>query len=234
MPGRQVQDTGRGKRRIWLRLTLAALVVSLFGLVAVTALFAAEAERTLRHVALQAQLSVRLRDLQGVLVALVDAENGERGYLLTDDARMLAPYRAAVDRLPVLEKGLDVSSMTATDLDSSAADARLAIADRLAELAEAVRLQAAGQHAQALALSTSDKTLDDAAHARHAVNAVLDRVSEARDDLGRQVAKGASRIQRLLLLAVSSLVVFLLLAIGQTIRTLGLRTRFEQALGASE
>lgn len=56
----------------------------------------------------------------------------------------------------------------------------------------------------------------------------------ARDAIGVQIAAGVSQIQRLLLLAVSSLLVFMLLALGQALQTLGARSRFEAALAASE
>ena len=48
MPGVQVQDTGRAQRRVWLRITLAALLASLAGLAGVTLQFASEAQRTLQ------------------------------------------------------------------------------------------------------------------------------------------------------------------------------------------
>lgn len=41
-----------------------------------------------------------LAQLQGVLVALDDAETGQRGYLLLGDEAYLAPYTAALDQLP--------------------------------------------------------------------------------------------------------------------------------------
>src|ERR1700712_145014 len=124
MPGRQVQDAGRSRRRMWLRLTLAALVVSLGGLIAVTIEFVAEAQATLRQVAVQAQLSIRLRELQGVLVGLGDAEAGQRGYLLTGDPRYLAPYHAAAARLPVLLSGLDLGLLESDSADRHVAEAR--------------------------------------------------------------------------------------------------------------
>lgn len=65
MPGAQVQDTGRTKRRAWLRIMLAALLVSPVGLVVVTLEFVSEAELTLRNAEQQAAWSVRLRELQG-------------------------------------------------------------------------------------------------------------------------------------------------------------------------
>jgi len=233
VPGEQVQDTGRSKRRVWLRITLAALLVSLAGLIAVTLEFVSAAELALQHVQDQAALSVRLRELQGVLVALADADAGERGYLLDGDTNDLAAYRAAITRLPLLMKGLDSDASEQVDTDRIAAEARLVISDKLAELAQAVQSQAAGRHDPALALLASDKSRDDAARARRAVNDVLDAVRGARDALGAQIADGVSHIQRLLVLAVSSLLVFVLLALGQTLQTLGARSRFETALSAS-
>ena len=234
MPGAQVQDTGRATRRVWLRITLAALLVSLAGLVAVTVEFMAAAQRTLQQVDEQAVLSVRLRALQTVLVSLMDTESAERGYLLAGDAAALAPYRAAVARLPLLMESLEPRDTTLGQADHAATDARLAVSDLLAQVAETVRLQQAGQHAQALALAMSAKSLDDRAHARRAVSDVLDAVRSARDAIGVQIAQGVSRIQRLLLLAVTSLIVFILLALAQTLQALGARSRFERALTDSE
>jgi PAS domain S-box-containing protein len=229
-----VQDTGRATRRIGLRITLAALLVSLAGLVAVTLQFVQAAELTLQHVDEQAALSVRLRQLQGVLVALVDAESAQRGYLLTNDATLLAPYHEAVGRLPLLMQGLDAAGHETVDTDRAAREARLVVSDKLAGLAQSVRLQAAGRHDEAMALLMSEKSRDDAARARKAVNAALDAVRGARDAIGTQIGADVSRIQRLLLLAVSSLVVFVLLALGQAFLTQRARSRFEAALAASE
>ena len=215
-------------------MTLAALLVSLTGLIVVTLEFVFATEATLRHVDEQAQLSLRLRDLQGVLVALVDAEASERSYLLTGDAAWLSPYHDAVGRLPLLMRGLDASDADKVDADHAASEARLVVSDKLAQLAQSIQLQAAGRHDAALALSMSDKSRDDSERARHAVNDVLDAVRAARDAIGMQIAAGVSSIQRLLLLAVSSLIIFILLALGQTLQTLGARSRFEAALTASE
>jgi len=234
VPGARVQDTGRARRRIWLRITLAALLVSLAGLVGVTLAFASEVEATLQHVDEQAALSIRLRSLQGVQLALADAEAAGRGYLLTGDAAWLAPWRDAVARLPLLMKGLDASDRDTVHADRAATETRLAVADKLAELAEGVRLQAAGRHDQAVALLMSDRSRDDAQRARRAVNDVLDAVRGERDAIGAQIAAGVSRIQRLLVFAVASLFVFVALALAQTLQTLGARSRFETALATSE
>ena len=49
MLGRTVNDAGRTRRRRWLGLTLAALLLSLAGLIAVTLQFMRETQRTLQH-----------------------------------------------------------------------------------------------------------------------------------------------------------------------------------------
>ena len=234
MPGAQVQDKRRAQRRMGWRITLAALCVSLAALAVVTLAFVSAVGRTLRQVEAQAGLSTRLRELQGVLVALADAEAAQRAYLLTGDDRSLAPYRAAIDRLPLLMQGLDAHAGAEVDAGRQAAEARLAISDQLAALAEGVRLQQAGEHPRALAVAAGDTTREGGAHARHAVNDVLDAVRDARDAIGGTIAASVIHIQRLLLLAVASLVVFIALALGQAMRTLGARARFERALSDSE
>ena len=234
MPGAQVQDTGRARRRVWLRITLAALLVSLAGLVAVTIAFASEVEATLQHVDEQAALSIRLRSLQGVQVALADAEAAGRGYLLTGDAGQLAPWHDAVARLPLLMKGLEATDRDHAHADRAATETRLAVSDKLAGIAESVRLQAAGQHDEAVGLLMSGKSREDAQRARRALNDVLDAVRGDRDAIGAQIAAGVSRIQHLLVFAVASLFVFVALALAQTLQTLVARSRFEAALATSE
>ena len=235
MPGAQVQDTGRAQRRVWLRITLAALLASLAALAAVTLRFASEAERTLRNVDEQATLSTQERDLDTILIALVDAESAGHAYLMTGDAGWRAAWRVAVNRLPALMPALDAGTgRDAISADLGVAEARLAIADKLAQLAEGVRLQDAGQHAQAIALLASDRSRDAAARARRSVGDVRDAVRAAHDAIGARIAQGVTSIQRLLVAAVGSLLVFIALALAQTLQTLRARSRFEAVLGASE
>ncbi|MGN6524847.1 MAG: PAS domain S-box protein [Burkholderiaceae bacterium] len=223
------------RRRAWLRLTLAALALSLAGLVGVTARFATEAERTLRQVSRQAALSLRLRALQDVTVALLDAETGQRGYLLTNDERYLGPYRAAVARMPALLASLD-GGADAPDpvVARKSEEMRQLVADKLAEMGETVRLQAGGQHDRALALMLSDRGRDLMLRARAAVGELLDAARDARDRIGVDIAAAVARIQRLLLLAVCSLLVFIVLAIGQLAHAMAVRRRIAEALALSE
>jgi len=121
-----------------------------------------------------------------------------------------------------------------TGSGAEAADARQAVSDELARLAEGVRLQGAGQHAQAVALLADGPDRDGAADARRAVGGVLESVRAAHDAIGARIGAGVARIQRLQTGAVAALFVFILLALAQTMHTLAARTRFEAALSASE
>jgi diguanylate cyclase (GGDEF)-like protein/PAS domain S-box-containing protein len=225
-------EAAASRRPLGLTLSLAALLCSLAGLIAVTASFAWTTEETLERVAQQARLSVQLRELQGVTVALGDADTGQRGYLLTHDPRLLAPYNAAVERLPTFGHAFDDAAPGVSAQNS--AEARQRIAEKMTLLAEAVRLQAAGQPGQALALATSDRARDASDRARAEVDAVLGQVRAARDRIGVDIAAGATRIQRLLVLAVSSLLLFVVLALVQTLQTLRARARLGAALSLSE
>lgn len=93
-----------------------------------------------------------LGELQGVLVALDDAETGQRGYLLLDDPSYLAPYDAALLQLPARLGHL--RQLTGDNADQQARLATLAdVATRRLELLrEVVQLQQAGRDGEALTL----------------------------------------------------------------------------------
>jgi diguanylate cyclase (GGDEF)-like protein/PAS domain S-box-containing protein len=221
-------------RRRWLRITLAALLASLAGLIGVTLESAYEARDALADSARQKELANRARQLQDVAVAVSDAETGQRGYLLTGNPRYLAPYRSAIARLPALMQSLDQVGSADPAFAPKAEAARQLIADKLAELDQTVRLQAGGQHDKAMALVLSDHGQDTMERSRVAMDEVLQAVRGERDAMAAEVAAAIMRIQQLLLVAVSSLVLFVALALAQAWQAFAARMRFEQALAASE
>jgi diguanylate cyclase (GGDEF)-like protein/PAS domain S-box-containing protein len=228
------KDAGRTTRRTWLRATLAALLISLAGLVAVTILFARQAELTLKQTALQADLSIRLRQLQGVLVALVDAETGQRGYLLTQRDRYLIPYTAALAKMPQLLTALDDAQLNDGTFRIKAGKAKALVALKLAELAETIRLRKLGRDDEAKALVMSDTGQNYMEQARVAVNEALDAVRSERDQLAVDIAAGVSRTKHLLVLVVALLVLFVGVGAVQIALSLAARARFETALAHSE
>lgn len=86
-----------------------------------------------------------------VTIALVDAESGQRGYLLTHDEGYLVPYKKTVASID--QRLADLRKMAEGDAQQSARLARVisAVEDKLAEMASTIEL-AANSH-QALATS---------------------------------------------------------------------------------
>jgi diguanylate cyclase (GGDEF)-like protein/PAS domain S-box-containing protein len=217
-----------------LRLTVAALLVSLAGLLAVTVQFMGQAQQTLHDLPRQADLALRLRQLQGIVVALLDAESGQRGYLLTGNVRYLAPYRAALARLPTLMPALEDAPGQDPAYARGAQAARQSVAAKLAELADTVALQAQGRHAEAMTRVMSDQGRNAMELARSQIGALQELARADRDRFDAAIAAGAARMRRLLAMAVSSLVVFVGLALVQILAGLQARTRFERTLAESE
>jgi signal transduction histidine kinase len=99
-----------------------------------------------------------IRTLDSVVMAdLLDAETGQRGYLLTQAPRYLQPYEAA--RLRLVANVTRLRQLMTNDADALSKVDRLVAAtnNKLAELAESIRLQNGGQRTEALALVNTDR-----------------------------------------------------------------------------
>lgn len=217
-----------------LYLTTVALAISLLALVAGTVLFARQADENRLRATLQADLSNRLRMLQTVLVSLSDAETGQRGYLLTGHSSYLAPYHAALTRMPDQLKGLDSIPLQDAQVPARAAQAREAIRLKLAELQETLRAHDAGSPEEALRLVRTDMGATYMDQARSHIHAVLDAIRAERDRLNLAVAEGSVQSRRLATGTVAALVLFVLLCGVQIVQLLAGQRRYQKALAASE
>ena len=136
---------GRGER-----LALAAGGLIMLGIVGMSGLIAARSDVDLAAAArAQAARAITVDLMQ----AVVSAESGQRGFLLTQRREYLKPYDDAIRRVPSLLGQLDQALPNDPDLPRWHAT----IQDKMAELAETVRLALAGERDQALALVQSDR-----------------------------------------------------------------------------
>jgi CHASE3 domain sensor protein len=138
------------------------------------------------------------RAVQNLLNSLVDAETGQRGFLLTQRAVYLEPYDAG--RARIAQQLAELRRMTA---DNPAQQERLTqveplIRDRMGVLAETIAMENRGDHEGALALVNSDRgksTMDK-------IRAVLKLMSDDEHRLlwirQRQFTKDAARSTALL------------------------------------
>ena len=138
------------------RRTFGYLLAGMLALLAIVAASIWLAARTVNH----ADEIARARSVHTlastVLGALLDAETGQRGFLLTQADRYLEPYEQARQQLTN-----DLSRLRALAADdprgAAILDRLVAVSnEKLAELSETIRLERAGQHAAALALVNDD------------------------------------------------------------------------------
>ena len=137
-------------REVWAMLTAGAVL--LLALVAAAAWIAAVNAQAL-DAAHRAQV---LRDqVAGIVIAIGNAETGQRGYLLTGSDDYLDPYEKAAPELPAQLDQL--AAAIPRDGDASQLVARLhrAVLAKLGELGRTVALARGGDRAAALALLTT-------------------------------------------------------------------------------
>ncbi len=131
-----------------LTLMRATALFTLVGLVALLAMVALSfwmLERT----SASTEEVIATREMRSALVDLFsivqDAETGQRGYLLTGEARYLEPYREAVAQTDVGLKKLQQVMRRQPGSDEFIAELRTAIDAKMAELGQTVELKRAGK-----------------------------------------------------------------------------------------
>jgi PAS domain S-box-containing protein len=142
----------RSSRTIRMTVLATTLVLLLCGIVSYLAL-RAYAAASLKI----ADTEDTLLSLERVLSVARDAETGQRGFLLTENARYLAPYYAAIaalsERMARLRSKLAGDPIGARQLD----ELQRLIRAKTDELAKTIELDQAGNHAAAIALVMTDQ-----------------------------------------------------------------------------
>jgi PAS domain S-box-containing protein len=184
-------------------LGIAALV-----LMAVVGLSYREWRRYSRANADAAQSGAIVDSTDRLLTSLIDAETGQRGFLLTGEDRFLVPYSRAIQEIPGELSA--ASRLLAARSGQSASAARLNVltADKLAELRETIELRRARGLAPSLdsVLSGRGKqTMDE-------IRAVCDQIRRTETSSQYQtLTEGEAAAGTALLAAISGSVVLLFL-----------------------
>src|SRR3954451_15920934 len=134
----------------FIRSTLTLLGAGLLILIVVAGSSVWLAERTRENAAdVQEAQSIRSRTSR-LLTLLLDAETGQRGFLLTQDPRYLEPYEAARRQIrPDMER-LKQLHQSDPDQEKALDDLSRAVSDKLGELAQTIALAQRGEAAAAL------------------------------------------------------------------------------------
>lgn len=137
------------QRQFYLR-TSAFLAAGLILLVVIVACSLYLTERTSANfdrVVATRELRSSAADLMSVLT---EAESGQRGYLLTQDERYLAPYRLALGRLETMLERLEQAQRNVTGTPLDFAELKQGVETKIAELEDTVREVDAGNTQAAL------------------------------------------------------------------------------------
>lgn len=164
----------------------------------------------------QVERSQQVRRAAGVLLlSLVDAETGQRGFLLSGDPAFLAPYNRAATSVP--EQMDELERLTAGDpqLEAQVTVMLEAARDKLAELERSVALSRTGRVGEAVQLVRSGRGQDLMNTIRSGIGAV-DEIEIVRLDsrtrqseLGSRLTLWANALSGLLVLVLAGIMVWL-------------------------
>ena len=220
------------RQALWLRGTPGVTVVALFALIAAALLFgtylifsSVRAERAVRdQVARTAEVIDALRDIG---MATVNAETGQRGYLLTLDRRYLASYQLGAAAYPEavrrLHRLLDPQA-TAAQQTLLARVEKLADS-KFSEMAESVALVDDGRLLDAKSRLLSDEGQDLMVELR----ATLGELERSESEALALAADDATRIEGRMLPLLGWLAVLIVVALALGVWLVARTTRAEVA-----
>jgi signal transduction histidine kinase len=178
--------------------------------------------------------NLTLLRLDAVLKDLLDAETGQRGYLVTGESRHLAPYQAALAALEA--DTIALGEFTEIDTTLATAMERLTplIAEKLVFLDTTIQLRRAGHAEAARQLMMSDRGSNLMDQIRALVVGAKSALIHARDVHSARIVAAARRTK--VVIVASSALTLVVLTIAAALLWLGLsaRNRAERGLQESE
>lgn len=195
-----------------LKFTAVALSCALATLVVAMLLFARQAALVRDATTEEMTLNDWQAQLQSVLVSLIDAETGQRGFLLTGNMRYLAPYNAAIHDIPATLEALRDVPIPDPSLPRRLREIDELASVKIAELTETIRLREAGSMLDALALVRTDAGQGQMERLRHDIQEVAAVVAAHRQAMTDRVVRGSLKTERLAFMTAMALIVVTLLA----------------------
>ncbi|HLY62960.1 MAG TPA: PAS domain S-box protein [Terriglobia bacterium] len=202
-----LRDTPGSPRRLSYTVTLGVAAIVLLGMVGVSY----HEWRQYSRANADAARTREIHDsVDALLFSLIDAETGQRGFLLTGEDRYLEPYNRAIQEIP--GELAHLKGLLATRPDESENVARLEslVDQKLTELRQTIDLRRTNgvQQALSLVLSSHDKRVMDEIRALGSEIHGRESSTEGQASAGEKAAAGAT----LLATIAGSLVLFFLFA----------------------
>ncbi|MEW6762452.1 MAG: diguanylate cyclase [Pseudomonadota bacterium] len=165
-----------------LRRSGATLVLALAMIVAMSVFFVREVV-DLRHAMGELRRNDTARiQVRNVLLNMLNAETGQRGYLLTGDDAYLQPYKAGRSAVRDSLHLAEQSGYRSSEFVTSLRALRRVVESKLAELDHTVQLKQAGKDSAALAVVRSGYGRTQMREARKLIQAEVERLRVARDE----------------------------------------------------
>ena len=216
--------TEQDSRLLQGRLERLAMLAGALIMVAIVGVSILIARRTSADATdLKRSLLVR-SEIHGLMNAVINAETGQRGFLLTGRPAYLTPYTDAVKQVPDLLMTLDGALAGSPDMQRW----HTVVQAKMAELAETVRLEQSGHHDDAIALVNTDRGRQHMVEAREISGRLVSRQAVT---VSEDLAHGEAGARLLVIVDAVALVQLLLLAgfvassLRGTIRALNLSRR---------
>jgi|GEM_PF-2339756 len=205
------------------------LLLALAAIAVLSGLLAWRAHTTVDHLQRASRINRMLPQLHRVMEDLLNAETGQRGYLLTQKSSYLQPYRDAMLGLEQRLNELVQRSEVPMHVPRLQRVRELALL-KLSEMAQTLRLHDAGQDEEALELVMSDQGQRHMDELRDLLGELLADLQAERGAINARLQKDTSQAQVLLLAGLGVLTVFTVLAVSQVIARTRAAERSEHRL----
>lgn len=166
-----------------LQLRRSGLVLLLvLGLIAALTVFFVREAVELRRIMQELRVNDRTRiEIRNVLVHLLEAETGQRGYLITGDDNYLSPYLAGRSKIRDSLRKAEVSGYSDATFMADIRDLKLVVDAKMKELERTVSLKQQGNDVEALIVVRQGHGRETMLEARRIIQAQLDILRSSRD-----------------------------------------------------
>ncbi|MEO7145447.1 MAG: CHASE3 domain-containing protein, partial [Bryobacteraceae bacterium] len=159
-----------------------------------------------------------LQATHALLASLTDAENGQRGYLLTGDRRYLTPFESAEAKLPVELRDLSAAAAASSRYLPDVARVETLTREKLAEVKQTIAARDHESPAAALAIVRTDHGQRTMGEIRSICSTIMSAETESLTTRSREAEHHANRFRSIVLLG-CLLLAFLLFRLGSAVDT---------------
>lgn len=211
-----MRSSAESTHRTSLGRGVGLLMLALLAMAVIVALLAWRARATLGDLRRADRINTVVPAMTLLMEDLLNAETGQRGYLLTQRASYLQPYRDAI-------RSLDrrVDDLFARDDDPAHAPRLVRIRElvqlKMNEMNQTIRLHDSGRHEEALELVLGDQGLHHMDELRDLLGELTSSLRAERATISERLSREAGQTELLMLAGLAMLALFSVMATSQVL-----------------